>query len=204
MTKEVLIALIQKDIRELEVLTKGFSETEIPSETMLHLASAKAQEVVVNLQDLAEFKAKIPETVVETIEILVSTEEPAPQVEVIKETPQEPIVAPIEPEEIIPIAVAPIEKKTDFFSKLKEDSIINSLANKKINDIKQAINIANRFRFQRELFGNSAEKMNETLAFLNACSGMEEANNYLSTNFDWNEDNESTQEFLNLVHRLFV
>jgi hypothetical protein len=205
MTKEVLIALIQKDIRELEVLTGGLNETEIPSATMLTLASAKAQEVKTNLQKLAECKVEAPETVVEVINTpIFIQEEPIPLPETWEEIIPEPIVASIEIEKAVLASNPSTEKKIEGFARPKNEGIANTLVNKKITDIKQAINMADRFRFQRELFTNNAEKMNETFAFLNTCSDMEEANKYLSTNFDWKPENETAEEFLNLVHRLFV
>lgn len=216
MTKEVFIALIQKDIRELEVLTQGLNETDIPSATMLTLASAKAKEVVDNLQKLVEFNSEaklLSKEIEELSKPIPSKEEPITQPKVMATTLEEAhklfkeinaTPASKEIEKIVPIITSQPETKTESLSKPKDEKFLNSLLNKKITDLKQAINIADRFRFQRELFANSAEKMNETCAFLNTCSSMEEANKYLSSNFDWKPENETAEEFLSLVHRLFV
>ena len=56
MSKEVYIALIQKDIKELDVIAQGLYETDFPSPTVIKLASSKAMDIVNNLQRLSAVK----------------------------------------------------------------------------------------------------------------------------------------------------
>ena len=56
MSKEVYIALIQKDIKELDVIAQGLYETDFPSPTVIKLASSKAMDIVNNLQRLSTVK----------------------------------------------------------------------------------------------------------------------------------------------------
>lgn len=215
MTKEVFIALIQKDIRELDMITQGLYETETLSPTIIKLASSKAKEVVDNLQKLAEIKIEKPVTPAIIEEEIVGEEQTSviPEIVAEKEVEKEkPEQTSTSQEESTPqIEQKPTEKviiKTDTkiegINKPKDDSLASSLAQKKITDLKQVISIADRFRFQRELFTNNADKMNETLIYLNSSTGIENALAYLSSNFDWKADNENVEDFMNLVKRLFV
>jgi len=78
------------------------------------------------------------------------------------------------------------------------------LINKPVSDLRKALGINDRFFFQRELFGGSAGLLNETLDQLNEMSNMEDARNFLLTNFNWNADNESVISFMNFVERRFL
>jgi len=101
-----------------------------------------------------------------------------------------------------------------------DNSISSSLANKKIHDIKQAISIGDRFRFQRELFqaisigdrfrfqrelfrGNG-EDMNKTLTYINLLATLEEALSFLQSKYGWTPDNETAEDFYQIVRRRFL
>jgi outer membrane biosynthesis protein TonB len=84
-----------------------------------------------------------------------------------------------------------------------EPSLANILSNSKIEDLRQALSLAERFRFQRELFGGNGEKMNTTLAAINAMKSEAEATDYLSA-YRWNDDDECVVAFKQLVHRKFI
>lgn len=83
-----------------------------------------------------------------------------------------------------------------------EASLAETLQKSKVEDLRQAITLADRFRFQRELFGGNGEKFNTTLTQLNAATTKEEAMSLLHT-FGWDENNAHVIEFLNLVMRKF-
>jgi hypothetical protein len=280
MTKEVFIALIQKDIRELDMIAQGLYEIESPSPTIIKLATLKAHDVISNLQMLAEVNGiskevqqieidahhtpakktakkakqakeitdeKKPEPIVEekpiVKEITIETKpEIEPQPAQIQEAvlPKEPEVVAVAKEEIAtPIIVpepqvAPVEapkveektmvveepKKEPEISIKKEQSIhvetqveptpkkegglFNTLSNKQITSLRKSISIGNRFMFQRELFGNDADKMNQAIDFIDTCSNLHEAEKYISENFHWDAEKESVIEFMNLVNRKFV
>ncbi|MDE5874942.1 MAG: hypothetical protein K2H15_04785, partial [Muribaculaceae bacterium] len=53
-----------------------------------------------------------------------------------------------------------------------------------------------RFRFKRELFGNSDEVFNKTLANVAMFDSYEEAENYFLSDLQWNADREEVKEFL--------
>ena len=75
---------------------------------------------------------------------------------------------------------------------------------KNIEDLKQAISIGDRFRFQRELFGGNGEIMNKTITELNNATSLEKALEFISTNFSWNEKDDNVKDFLSLLERKFI
>lgn len=83
-------------------------------------------------------------------------------------------------------------------------SISSTLGNKKISDIKQAISIGERFRFQRELFRGNGEDMNKTLTYLNLLATFEEAKSFLQSKYGWTAENETAEDFYQIVRRRFI
>lgn len=73
-----------------------------------------------------------------------------------------------------------------------------------INDLKRAIPINDRFRFQRELFENNVSLFNETLTHLNTMPNFDEARSYLVDAFEWDEESDSARDFFVLLGRRFV
>lgn len=85
-----------------------------------------------------------------------------------------------------------------------ENTISSVLANKKISDIKQGINIGDRFRFQRELFRGNGEDMNKTLSYINQLATLDEALSFLRSKYGWATDNETAEDFYQIVKRRFL
>jgi hypothetical protein len=71
-----------------------------------------------------------------------------------------------------------------------------------LKSIRDGIGINDRYLYTRELFGNEAEKFDETIAALDGFTHIEEAVGYLKQNFKWSKS-EAGQKFLNLVKRRF-
>ncbi len=222
MTKEVYIALIQKDIKELGVLTQGLYENDTPSPTIIRLLSTKAQDIVSNLQLLAELKDN---TAISTKSR--TTDESAPNLQIENKTEKstlsiEEIISEtvsVETEKIIEIKeektqkdIKPKIKKTgnnisttiSDVIKSKEEILLDSLAKKRIDSIKKSISMGDRFLFQRELFDNKAELMNNTLDFIDSCNDIKEAERYIANNFTWNSENEVVLNFFAILTRRFT
>ena len=72
-----------------------------------------------------------------------------------------------------------------------------------LKSIREGIGINDRFLFMRELFGNEAEKYEQTITALDGFIQIEEAVSYLKQNFKWNKT-EAGQKFLALVKRRFT
>lgn len=86
----------------------------------------------------------------------------------------------------------------------QEDSLGEVLANQKIDDIRQAINIGDRFRFQRELFNGNGEVMNKTIAYLNQLQKFDEAQSFLKAKFNWQADNLHAEDFLMILRKRYA
>ena len=84
-----------------------------------------------------------------------------------------------------------------------DNSLSASLANRKITDIKQAISIGDRFRFQRELFNGNGEEMNKTLHYINQLASYEEVMSFLTSKYNWDSENEAAEDFNQIVKRKF-
>jgi hypothetical protein len=90
----------------------------------------------------------------------------------------------------------------DLIAKQSEASLAETLSSSRVDDLRQAFTLADRFRFQRELFQGNGEKFNLTLSHLNSLKNNEEAMKYIHT-FGWDEQNQHVQDFIRLVMRKF-
>ena len=78
-----------------------------------------------------------------------------------------------------------------------------SIANQKITDIRQAISIGDRFRFQRELFKNNGEDMNKTLSYIDKLPSIEEIESFLQSKYNWDQESPTVVDFYNIAKRKF-
>ena len=241
MSKEVYIALIQKDIKELDVIAQGLYETDFPSPTVIKLASSKAMDIVNNLQRLSTVKQEESKAEKENQEKLAAEakakaereeqERLAAEAKAKAEREEQERLAAeakakAEREEqerlaaeakakaaaiindhnkhsIIEEKIGNLESKVEQMSKEKGGSMADKIASSKISSIKSAISIADRFRFQRELFSGNADLMNSTLDRLDACSTIEEAEDIINDFTEWNPEDENVNDFLKLLGRRF-
>ncbi len=96
-----------------------------------------------------------------------------------------------------------ILSRNDILSKA-DHSLSSTLANKKIEDIKLAISIGDRFRFQRELFRGNGEEMNKTLTYINQLATFNEVQSFLQSKYVWEANNETAEDFYQIVRRRFL
>ena len=80
----------------------------------------------------------------------------------------------------------------------------SSLGNTKIDDIRQAISIGDRFRFQRELFRNNGEEMNKMLNYINLLASFQEIESFLQKKYGWTDDNQAAKDLYAIVRRKFL
>jgi primosomal protein N'' len=217
MNKDLLIALMQKDLSELNVMLEGIAEWKSVPSSINRLALSKAENIVASLQKLSEVKdePKVEERQTEHIfdeakkvlepeivdtsiclekilERCVVVEE-----ELIKEEAddnvQKSIVADI-------VDVQPSLNEVQQ----REMSVMDSVLDKnKVTDLIQSISLGDRFRFQRELFSNNGEEMMQAFHDLNAMNTIDEASAYLKKHFDWDMENESVKDFYAVLNRKF-
>lgn len=159
----------------------------------------------VNTTEIIEEKTESV-TVTESTEESIITVETTEQKEVTSVTDNHEVKVTTDETKKTTIAdkiINPTVSRNETMSKA-DNSLSASIANKKISDIKQAISIGDRFRFQRELFKGNGEEMNKTLTYINLLATYEEAKSFLQTKYGWDEKNENTEDFLQIVKRKFL
>jgi hypothetical protein len=93
--------------------------------------------------------------------------------------------------------------RNDLHARPEMTGIHASIANKKVEDVRQAISLGDRFRFQRELFKNNGEEMNKMLSYINQLATYDEVVSFLKSKYAWPDDNEAANDFYQLVKRKF-
>lgn len=138
-------------------------------------------------EEAAEVGDKTTETVEETIETPDVKEEKAEETVVseVSETAAPPVPTVIE-ERSQPLSLNDIIEK------------------RQLSDFRKAFSLNDRFRFRRELFGNSDEKMNEAIDCLNGKQSYEDSLNYIISELHWNMEDETVADFVKLLERRFV
>jgi primosomal protein N'' len=217
MNKDLLIALMQKDLSELNVMLEGIAEWKSVPSSINRLALSKAENIVASLQKLSEVKdePKVEERQTEHIfdeakkvlepeivETSICLEEDLERCVVVEEelikeeaddNVQKSIVADI-------VDVQPSLNEVQQ----REMSVMDSVLDKnKVTDLIQSISLGDRFRFQRELFSNNGEEMMQAFHDLNAMNTIDEASAYLKKHFDWDMENESVKDFYAVLNRKF-
>ena len=228
MNKELLIALMQKDLSELNVMLDGVAEWEHVPTAISRLALSKAENIVVSLKELSsalsqqnrENEGKLSEDSLlidrysdskqedSTLENSVSDDEQSCEVaEKEYSVPENNEVVSEYNEEQEKNLVATVADMVDVQPSLneiqqREVSVADSVMDKnKVTDLIQSISLGDRFRFQRELFSNNGEEMMQVFHDLNAMKSLDEAHTYLQKNFRWDKDNESVKDFYALINR---
>jgi len=93
----------------------------------------------------------------------------------------------------------------DILAQNNQREDISSIMNlKPISDIRSSIGVGDRFLYIRELFNGSGDVFEETILHLNSLDSIQDAKNYLSDKFNWNEANESVMNFMSVVKRRYL
>lgn len=187
--ESIEIVATETEIHTQESTTNNSKLTiETKQENEILTSSTATIEIEVEeLKEKQEIKLEIkqPENSTETIEIKTVTEE-------IRKTT------------IADRITQPTVSRNESHSRTTDNSLSASIANKKINDIKTAISIGDRFRFQRELFRGNGEDMNKTLSYINQLATFEEVRSFLQSKYNWDEQNENVEDFYQIAKRKFI
>ena len=159
-----------------------------------------APEVTVIEEEIVVEEILVAEVVIKTEEITDQNNDP-----VLDETPQPAVIISEETRKTIlgERTTLTTYTRNELLSRA-DNSISSTLANKKITDIKQAINIGDRFRFQRELFRSNGEDMNKTLTYINQLATLDEVMSFLKSKYGWTTDNDASEDFYQIVRRRFL
>jgi len=88
--------------------------------------------------------------------------------------------------------------------KAAQQNISSKLQSKPISNINSAIGINDKFKLMKDLFNEDTESYTKTIDKLDACNNFNEAFTYISTNFNWDMEDDSVQFILDLVRRKFI
>lgn len=83
-------------------------------------------------------------------------------------------------------------------------SLHDILEKRQLADLRKAFSLNDHFRFRRELFAGSEERMSETIARLNGIHTYEESLRYLSEELRWDLENSSVADFIKLLEKRFI
>lgn len=166
----------------------------IQQESETELEQIVAEELDTDLAEVSELEEMaVAEEPMPEVESEIEPE-PMPEPEQEK-TPEDKPVEPVQHQPATSLAETVLPNKAtvadsiqtresilDKLSHREDISLASTLNNKKIDDLKAAISIADRFRFQRELFGGDGERMNKTISVFNSFSSMQEAEEFIEKN----------------------
>lgn len=207
---------------ETEVETEAEAEAEIEVETEAEAEIEAETEVETEVETEAEteIEAEIeiepqPKPQTQPQPDPVPRPEPIPQPDPVPQPEPEPLPEP-QPQ---PTAAGSGHVKTtlDLFGessstladRLKDNSekrVADKLKPEKINDIKGAIGINEKFLFINELFDGSLKSYEDAISKLNSCVSSFQAERVLDelrNAFGWDHDNSTAASFIDLVNRKF-
>ena len=127
--------------------------------------------------------------------------EPAPEPTPVDEPESEPVEAPTPaPEEVEP------EAESEEFEPDPDDqplTLDEALQRDMTKDLRQAFSLNDRYRYRRELFGNSDSVMNETLNLIEAMHSFDEAEDYFYNDLQWEHDSPEVADFMVIIKNHF-
>lgn len=83
-------------------------------------------------------------------------------------------------------------------------TIEEKLARQNSRDLKQAFTINDRYRFRRELFGNSDTEFIDMINLVSAMVSLAEAEEYFYGDLEWDQENEEVKDFMNIIALYFA
>lgn len=139
----------------------------------------------------------MPETTVE-----IETVEPEPEEEEEPELKEEPEPEEEQEEPEYEEIVMPQDDTTDTDDE-EPIRLDEKLARENSRNLRKAFSLNDMFRFRRELFGNSATEMTDTLNLVEAMSSLSEANDYFYNDLEWDASNPEVQDFMDIIAKHF-
>lgn len=205
------IDIILNDIKELYEMVKGLREEENIPRFIIKLTDGKVEKIKNGLNRLSvsennptvqtENKTVQPDTIDQPIETMASTE-PLQTEDITKNNiPEisEPVAVPEIKTEETPQSILVKEKIVSSQTEILNESIEKRL----IVDVRKALSLNDRFRFQRELFNNDAQYMNRTLDQIGSYTQLADVLDYLKETFHWDKENTHATDFIKIVIKKF-
>lgn len=139
---------------------------------------------------------RIDETPVKKEEPIVQKsifDKPQDSLETVKETPEIKEVAPQVFEMNIPKAAPSVQK----------ESLAAKLSHAKVSNLMTAMSFSDKLLFQRQLFKNNADELNQTIEAINNLQSFDEAIEWIHARYTWDFNNQFVIKFIELIQRRF-
>ena len=150
-------------------------------------------------QPVAEPIAVEPEPVAEQ-PVAEPVVEPEP---VAEQSVAEPAVVEPEPEAEEPVAESAVEPELEPDPDDQPLTLDEALQRDMTKTLRQAFSLNDRYRYRRELFGNSDSVMNETLNLIEAMHSFDEAEDYFYNDLQWEHDSPEVADFMVIIKNHF-
>jgi len=108
-----------------------------------------------------------------------------------------------EPEDEMPVPPVPTEFPPVDEGPVGPLRVEQQLQRRLSKDIRKAFSVNDRFLFQRELFAGSANAMDTAIAHIEAMNSYGNAELYFYSQLNWDRENETVKEFMNIVRNHF-
>lgn len=86
----------------------------------------------------------------------------------------------------------------------KENNLAAKLQYTPISDLRSSIGINDRFKYINDLFDGNSDSFDQAIGRLNDLNNLNEAMEYISQNFEWDEENDSFKTLLKMIYRRFA
>lgn len=175
----------------------------VPAPNVVEDAPEKKEEAVSEIADEVVKKEDVIETPVVSLpdEVSVSVQ---PQAEEPLKSFQQEETLRRKAKVILGETIETGKRKSDLLEAASQGSLGERLEGQPILDLKKAININDRFMFQKEIFRNDPEFYNEVITTVNEAQSLDEAMAIISQRVSPDTENETTLRFLALVNRRFL
>lgn len=159
--------------------------------------NANAESEIIEKEEAEAEENAIDETAEEQVE--------EPEEMPIEITPEETLQEPVEesPETIadeIEEDIADDASSGDTATDLNESVFMRT----KVNSISKAFTINDKFRFKRELFGNSDPEFSNALDLISVMRSIDETEDYFYNELGWDVENEDVKDFMRIVRAYFL
>lgn len=187
-------------VNEVKEITK---DEDIVNEEKFEEVISTLDEEIIQIEEIIEPKLKKEEILVEdkaekpemlkeeTVEVVKNT---STKVNKVETSVEKEIIADRFKNKVSINETISVNKK-DLASKLTDNPITN---------IKNAINISDRFIFIKELFNNDSDKYNSAIDKLNSFENLDNAMEYINNEFNWEPSNQSFKKLLDIVFRRYI
>ena len=105
------------------------------------------------------------------------------------------------------LEIIEVENEIELELEVEPHEIITveeKLARQNSRDLKQAFTLNDKYRFRRELFGNSDTEFIDMINLVSAMATLSEAEDYFYGDLEWDLENEEVKDFMNIIAHYFA